>query len=317
MRGLEEGNPRGNYPMITSTGIYTIDAVTYHGDPCAAPSLSASIAKLLINQSPLHAFYAHPRLSANPVRYEADYMDVGVICHALLLEGADVAHVIQATRKEGSGKNRVDTGELVTDYRTKEAREERDAARASGKVPILASKMEPITEMLKAIRPQLDEHEASNAFTDGKPEQVIVWREESGIYCRARLDWLHDSHCFIDDFKTTGGSAAPEVISRKIFQDGLDIQAAFYRRGLQMIDGNMGSDHPQFRFIFQETDPPYAVSVYSLAPSALSLAEAKVEYAIEKWGECLKSGKWPGYENRIVYAEASPWQESAWMEKTL
>jgi hypothetical protein len=37
-------------------GIHEVDAETYHSDPVEVPSLSASIAKLLVNSTPLHAW---------------------------------------------------------------------------------------------------------------------------------------------------------------------------------------------------------------------------------------------------------------------
>ena len=42
------------------TGIFTIPAADYHADPCEVPSLSASIASLLVNRSPFHAWSAIP-----------------------------------------------------------------------------------------------------------------------------------------------------------------------------------------------------------------------------------------------------------------
>ena len=43
-------------------GIHDIPPREYHADPCPAPSLSRSIAKLLVERSPAHAYAAHPRL---------------------------------------------------------------------------------------------------------------------------------------------------------------------------------------------------------------------------------------------------------------
>ena len=69
--------------------------------------------------------------------------------------------------------------------------------------------------MIERCHEQLAQHkEASNAFTEGKPEQTIIWREDNGIWCRARLDWLHDSHLIIDDYKSTGRSVAPDTSGR-------------------------------------------------------------------------------------------------------
>jgi len=43
----------------------------YFDDPCVTPSLSQSVAKILIEQSPLHARQAHPLLAV-PVEHEEE-----------------------------------------------------------------------------------------------------------------------------------------------------------------------------------------------------------------------------------------------------
>ena len=46
--------------MIGKAGIYTLSAEAYHADPCPEPSLSASIANVLLQRSPAHARIQHP-----------------------------------------------------------------------------------------------------------------------------------------------------------------------------------------------------------------------------------------------------------------
>lgn len=286
--------------MISSPGIYTIPADEYHADPAPTPSLSASIATILIQQSPLHAKSAHPRLTENPVREEATHLDLGRLCHALMLEGEDIAVVIEAGN-----------------YRTKAAQEARDAARLAGKCPVLAHELLAVNEMLAACRVQLDAHEqAFEAFTDvGKPEQTLIWREDNGLWCRARLDWLHQSKPEIYDFKTGKRSARPESVSRVAAMDGWGIQASFYMHGLKAV---FGQDlEPIFRFVVQENFPPFALSVLELSPADLALADAQVYLAIDRFGECLTTGVWPGYSKRVQRITSPAYVESQWMESQL
>src|SRR6516162_8083107 len=140
--------------MIKGVGIYTMTAAEYHGDPVETPSLSASIATILIQQSALHAKFAHPRLTENPVREEARHMDTGSICHALMLEGENLAVVIDAEN-----------------YRTKAAQEARDEARLAGKWPILVHEMTEVKIMMETCLLQLATHgdkHIRNAFIQGK-----------------------------------------------------------------------------------------------------------------------------------------------------
>ena len=277
------------------TGIFDgISADTYHADFAEQPSLSSSIACVLCTRSPKHAWAAHPRLNPEFVREEKAKYDVGTVAHAFLLQGLDVAVVVDADS-----------------WRSNAAKEERDAARAAGLVPLLLKDWDTVRTMVAATRRQLDALDIDPPlFVYGKPEQTLVW-EDSGVLCRARLDWLHNDHTAIDDYKTTTASAHASKWERTLVGIGADIQVAFYLRGLAAVTGKRA----EFRFVVQETYPPYALSVVSLAPSALALANEKVQYAIDLWRGCLERDEWPGYSTRVCYVEAPGWATSEWLEK--
>jgi hypothetical protein len=281
-------------------GIYTMAAEEYHRDPCDVPSLSASIAHVICSQSPLHAWAKHSRLNPDFKREEQAGWDIGTCAHALLLEGAAAVDVIEAP-----------------DWRSKGAQLARENARAEGRIALLAKHYDGVQAMVGAAKIQLSNLDIDpQPFTDGKPEQTLVW-EEDGATCRARLDWLRDDRATIDDYKSTKGSANPEAWTRTLYQIGADIQAAMYLRGLAAVnmDGLSLYDQPEFRFIVQETYAPYALSVVSLGPAALEIANRKVEYAIRTWRECLEKGEWPGYSSQVCVADLPPWEENRWLEK--
>lgn len=281
--------------MIDKPGIYTMTADTYHADPAPTPSLSASIARVLLADSPRHAWWQHPRLNPAYQPEEDERFDIGTAAHAYLLEGASGFVIIEAS-----------------DFRSKAAKEARGDARAAGKVPLLAERWADVQAMAEAARAQLAEHEDPPIpLSNGAPEQTLLWREGE-IWCRARLDWLHDERRTIDDYKTTSGSANPDAWTRgPLFNNGFDVQAAFYVRGLKAVCGTDAT----FRFVVQETYKPYALSVIGLAPSALGLAERKVKAAIEAWRECLGANRWPGYPVRTCWADAPAWEEARWLER--
>ena len=287
--------------MISQPGIYTILAADYHADPCPEPSLSCSLAKMLCAASPLHAFYAHPRLNPQAVEENGNHFDLGTAAHALLLEGRDAMAIIDAP-----------------DWRTKAAKEQRDAARAAGQTPLLAHVAQDVVAMVGALRDHLHLHTDGGAlmFTDGEPEQTLIWCEDD-VWCRARLDWLRSDRSRIDDYKTTSASANPEMWARTMFGAGFDLQAAWYLRGLRAVSGDPLDDPAAFRFAVQETSPPYAVSVIALNPDAMFLAEKKCLYAIEQFREAMASGDWRGYPRRTAYATLPAWEEARWLEKEL
>lgn len=280
--------------MTEGTGIFGLTAELYHADPCEQPSLSSSIAHILCTKSPRHARTAHPRLNLAFEREEFQKFDVGTVAHAILLEGRDIVSVIDAP-----------------DWRTKAAKEAREEARAIGKVPLLADQLANVEAMVEAAQTQLARiHVDPPLFADGKPEQTLVWKE-GDVTCRALLDWLRDDYSCVDDFKTTSASADPHRWTRTLFTIGADIQVVFYLRGLKAITGA----EALMRFVVQETYPPYALSVVSLGPDVLAVAESKVEYAVRCWRECMASGEWPGYSTEVCYAELPPWEESRWFER--
>jgi len=280
---------------VTEPGLYTMSAAAYHQDPCPEPSLSSSIARELLANSPKHAWWKHPHL--NPA-YESEHkqiFDVGTAAHALLLEGESGCVIIDAK-----------------DFKTQAARDQRDAAYAAYKVPLLAHRWQDVQDMVDAARRQLDKHEARpTPLTDGKPEQTLIWKE-GDVWCRARLDWLHTDRRLIGDYKSTGATANPDVWARRtLYGSGYDVQNAFYTRGIKKVFGLEAG----FYFVVQETFAPQALSVVGLEPEPLALADQKVAHAIKVWGECLKSGKFPGYPLRTCWASLPPWEEVAWLER--
>lgn len=278
-------------------GIREADRETYHADlfDDDTPSLSAGIAHILISQSPAHAWTAHPRLNPDYRTREEDRFDIGTVAHALLIEGREVVQVVDAP-----------------DWRTKDAKEAKASIRAGGRVPLLLHQWETVSEMVEVARSRVLAVDASPPlFRDGKPEATLLWNEPDGTLCRARCDWLRDDHMAIDDYKTTSASANPERWIRTMLGIGGDIQAAFYLRGLERLTG----ERAEFRFVVQETFPPYELSVVTPGAEMMEYANAKVDYALKLWSECLSSGNWPGYEPRVAVADLPAWEGARWLER--
>lgn len=274
-----------------------IEAEDYHSAGLTKePALSASIAKLLISHSPLHAWTAHPMLNPNFERAEEAKFDVGTAAHELLLRGNDIVHIVEADS-----------------WRTNAAKDARDEARKDGLVPLLEKDWKRVEAMAAAVRTQLEHLDANPPLlADGKPEQTIVWKQD-GITLRGRLDWLRDDLTAIDDVKTTSASANPHDWSRRTFWTiGADLQAVMYVAGIKALTGRT----PRFRFLVCEDHPPYAISVVDLAPSVTALADRKLEYAIKAWRRCLKADEWPAYTPRVASVDIDSWQEADFLSRT-
>ncbi len=267
------------------TGIYTMPAEQYHADPCPVPSLSNSIAKVLLDQSPKHAWMSHPKLNPHYQSDEDSRFDLGSASHALLLEQSDANLVV------------ID----AADWRTKAAKEARDAARAERKLPVLARHAAAIRKMVGAAQDFIAASPLRGVWQAGKPEQTVIWQDE-GVSCRSRLDWLTDDRRLILDYKTTD-SANPEVFGRQIARMGYDLQAAFYSSGLIAN----GCEEPRFVFLVQEIESPYACSLVELHSSYMEIAYAKYTRAVNLWRECVARNEWPAYSANITTALPPSW----------
>lgn len=281
--------------MIDQPGIYDISAADYHsgGGKTPAPSLSSSAARELLRTSPYHVNYAR----TTPQDDDPDEaMEVGTAVHAYLLEGSNAFEVINAPN-----------------YRTADAKAARIMARQAGKIPLLVHRWHDVLNMAAAALEQLQRHEDPPLpLTNGKPEQTVIW-QEGDIWCRARLDWLSADYRNIDDLKSSRVPANPDLWARLLFRSQYDIQAAFYVRGLKAVTGI----EAVFRFVVIEQEAPYRLSVIGLAPSAMALAQRKVDHAISVWRHCLETGEWPAYTRRTVWAEASAWEEARQLEREI
>ena len=264
--------------MIDKPGFHKVKAADYHADPVLEPSLSSSIAKVLIDKSPLHAWTYHARLG-NLDRKSSTNLDLGSAAHKVILEGNwDGIMIVE----EDS-------------WRTKYAREERDNAHECGLIPMLEKDAEVVRLMADAIPP--------NAIPPGLTEETIVWREGSA-WCRARLDRvvLSEQKATIYDFKTTAVDATPEGWGRRLIWD-YAMQHGFYRRGLAaVVEESVGE--VEWRFIVQETKAPYAWAEFDLDLLGYEFADLAAAKAIQVWLKCMMSDNWPSYALGVYVMDA-------------
>lgn len=276
--------------MTRAPGIYpAFDAAEYHADPCPSPSLSASIAKIILAQSPAHAALAHPRL--NPAFVPSDFRadkdrDIGTAFHSMMLGVGRDVHIV-----------------LADDWRTKDAKEQRDEALASGKTPLLEKHYVVAQQMVEAASHQLVERGFGEAFNAGSAETAVMCSIGPDWF-RSLIDWYTPTRLW--DYKTTGQSAAPDDVARKMFADGWPIQAAMHEFILNRLDpGNAG--RREHLFVVQENYEPYALTVVKVGESAMTWGRNRLARAIGIWSECMALGEWPAYPHDVVTPAPPPW----------
>jgi len=270
---------------------YDVPEDVYHSDPAPEPSLSSSLAKILLEKSPMHARMAHPRLNPDWEPSKATTaMLLGSAFDAMVLGGESRIGLVQAN-----------------DYRTKAAQAERDRILSEGRTPVTAPQYEELTKAIATFESRLDHlDDELPPLREGKAQATLVWfDEEFGIWCRARLDWLRDDHEAIDDLKKAK-SARPdsEGFGRSAYSLGYDIQAALYRRGLMKLDPDCD---PRFRFVAYELESPNGISLVELGPAGCILGETRVADAMRIFADCLKKNRWPGYPRYACRVDPPPW----------
>ena len=280
--------------MILTEGIHKhIPLTEYVKDPAPEPSLNASIATMLLTSTPAHALMAHPRLSSQLERDESSRLDLGTIAHGLLLEN-DSSRVVVIE---------------ADDWRTKAAKDQRDEAREVGRVPILAKDYEIVQAMVTAAQSAIAASEVAADFTAAIPEQTLIWKE-ADIWLRCRPDKATPDWRVVFDYKTCAGTAHPAVWAKSaMVRYGYDIQGALNLRGVKALTK---ATRTTFVFLVQEIEPPYVLSIVSLAPAWTKLADDKLRVAMSIWQGCLRKNEWPGYPSRIAYVEPPAYAQMEW-----
>lgn len=263
-------------PVGVHDGVPMRDYLLHHG-------FSASRAHTLLQYSPYHAYHDD---GGEPT----DASDMGTAIHDALLEGVDRIAAIEAD-----------------DWRTKDAKAARDAARSEGKIPMLARKVSQVMTAVDAAKRFVAGSEIAGVFERGRPEQTIIWKEGE-ILCKARPDWLTNERDILLHVKTTQGSAEPNAwIRNQLVPMGYDVAWALYERGNRSMSQERYYECESV-FLVIEANPPYGCSLIGLDPAMADLAHRKVERAIRTWRQCKASGVYPCYPNRIAYATPKPWQ---------
>lgn len=273
---------------MTAARILDVSEEEYHRDPCEVPSLSSSIAKILVQKSPLHAHAAHPRLGGRP-RRPTKALDRGSLIHLLVLGEGGAVEIVDADS-----------------WRSKAAKEAREAARARGALPVLERDYEAAVAAAETISARLAGRGIS--FDGGQTELSVAWTEEAThgpVQCRGRFDWVDLDAGLIRDLKSAR-SADPEKVARSVVDYGYHIQRAAYVRAASALRPEL-TGRVRFELVFAEHERPHDVLVCRLAGVLRELGERKWGEAVERWSWCVSADRWPGRNEETIYLQAPPW----------
>lgn len=212
------------------------------------------------------------------------HLALGSLLHCAVLEPDKLAQAFlvaeRPERRSNAGKQKY--AELM------------ELQRDTGKTWVSPEEFDQMVKMCAAI----NGHPLARKILSvgGNAEVTIQW-EQSGVPCRARLDFLTDElpgfGRFVFDLKTSRDLSR---VYRDHHDFGYDLQFVHYGRGAAAA----GLDLAGFIFIFVDSSEnvcPELVRVIDPAYDGLyvELAEKRYNYAFNRFRECWHSGKWPGY----------------------
>jgi hypothetical protein len=252
----------------------------YHADPCEVPSLSQSIAHILLTKSPLHAWTAHPKLGGAQLESgdedDTPPKQAGKVIHKLLLgKGPEIALL------------------AADNWRLKASQEWKKAALAEGKVPMLARVYDEIVASVETIKGNLA---LFGYELTGQSEVAVEWDEhgEHGpVRCRGMMDHVIFERGKIYDVKKII-SAHPETCGKHTCDYGYYIQDAAYTSAFEKLRPEFAG-RVQVEYLFVEVEPPYAIYPAPLDGELRDLGRRYWERAVLVWERCLRRNDWPAY----------------------
>ena len=284
-----------------AAGLYTnVERDVYDADPCQHPSLTQSIAKIILSRSLAHARLAHPRFNPHLERDDHTQYDIGNVAHTMML-----------------GRGREIEVVIADDWRTKAAQEAREDAQGRGLLAVLAKHYDTATDMVEAAVKQITDRGYSDDWNDdGDAEVMAIAEPEKYVWMRSLIDWLPHHRKRVWDYKTTALSAAPADLPRRIVSDGWDIQATFHERILDLLYP-ADAGRREHLFAVQETSPPYALTIARMSEAVMTMGRMKVARAIDAWAQALVTNQWLAYPLETATPEYPAWAMRDVMEEAV
>ena len=290
---------------IMAPGVYRISAERYHQDPAPEPSLSSSMAKTLVAETPLDAWCDSQRLNPNYEPPEDKDFDVGHAAHSLVLGvGADFA--------ECPAHHLSKNGAMGTNA----AKAWAEDCRENGIVPLTPKQFNAVHSYADAVRGALKIH---GIRFDPDRSEIAALAHFEGVWNRMMADNAPVKSPYIYDLKTTGRGVSTDEMARAVSNMRYDISVAHYLRVWKEATG----EDRRMRLIFVSKpqgdkmknripqvgiaelcndgsgrlssdfaqDEPFTGDWFADAENDLSKARRILR-------RCLDTGEWPGYPQR-------------------
>jgi len=228
-----------------------------------------------ISSSTLRKF-GHSQLHAvNDVQKTTDAMNFGTAAHYMLVEGEqaynqEVAVLMGSPYTKAYKENKADMLERY-DCVIKEIEDTH----------------------IKGMKANIIDEADMYLQAEGKlPEASFFWYEDK-VLCKCRPDLIcppfkdlyKPGEIYVVDYKTTK-SCDPKEFADSVKYWGYDMQAAWYRRGMEKA----GYRVKEFAFVAQEKVPPYASKVFVITNEQMDKAWDKMQVFLDAYNKYLYDG---------------------------
>jgi len=285
---------------ISMPGVYAgVPIEVYHSaTACIEPSISSSGLRRIFTKSPKHYFAESPY---NPKRVESEEsaaLILGRAAHHLLF-GMDDFKKEFAIRPETLGGEKWNGNRTVCNLWLEDRSKE-------GRTVLTPDQFSAVAGMAEEL---FQEPLVKAGILNGLIEHSWAWKDkETGVWLRARPDASPNDSLDFCDLKTTR-SVQYHDLCRTVYDYGYFQQGALLNEGCRVI---LGQPLHSFTLVFVESKAPYCTAIVTLKEGDLSRGARANAYAVRKFADGMKTGKWlgPAGETQDArYIELPEWSQ--------
>ena len=243
------------------TGLFDLPNEVYH----AGPGISSSGLKEIL-RSP-----AHYQVSKEGEKKETPAMALGTLIHLAVLEPDLFASTVVISKKFGRSKDsQAEKAVFLAENKDKKCVDQSDYDLVTG----LAATLNQNPMAMKLLAGNYTE--VSAYWTD----------EKTGVLCKVRADIINADT--VIDLKSCINAVGDFKSSVKYLK--YHLSAAYYLEGFsKFMPANF------FAWLAVEKSRPYGACFYAADQITIETGNTLYREALDKYAECLKTGKWPGY----------------------
>jgi len=271
------------------TGVFKIPDEVYHNVPAVSRGQLIDFSK-----KPLR--YYHKNF-VSVTSEKSDALSIGSLVHHALLDPIGI------TTKYIDNMEIINS--LKTEYKAPTKSKEYAEAKAEYENKGLTIiKHEDYKMALDLVRQALDCKEVRNIIESSEKEVAVFYKEPTtGLCLKVKLDVFSPVEKIILDVKTDR-DATPDEFDKKIYNNGLYVQAAYY---LYVTKNALNINLDKFGWIVLEKEEPYDVALRFCDTGSIDAGEEVFMHYLAKLADAIHKNNFEGYPKHFVTAGIPYW----------